>query len=273
MPTSPPTSPSGPVDPTAAIDGPADGRGADHLRATFSLAVGDTLPLAVSLIPFALAIGSTSAGAGVDLATTLTAGLVMLAGASQLAATELWGSGADLSLILATVTLINARFLLYGGGLNRWFAGHPRTLRLALAALIVDQNYVVADRRFGAITDGRHRASYLLAATATLLVCYLPSQLVGHVIGAQVPAALGLHLAAPLAFVGMLGLAARTRPSVATAVVAAALVVAGSVVIGGAALPLACVIALAVGVALTPRPPSTNSTDLANPASPTDPQE
>ncbi|MEM7273336.1 MAG: AzlC family ABC transporter permease [Actinomycetota bacterium] len=216
------------------------------------LGVRDMVPFALSLIPFALAIGSAAAADGLPLGVTLFGAGVLLAGASQLAAIELIGAGAGLGIVLATVSLVNARLLLYGEGLNRWFPDLARWQRLVLATGIVDANYLNCERRFTTIRDEAERRRYYLAGTACLVGTYVGFQAIGHAAGATVPDGLGLHLAAPLCFAGMLAQTLTSRVHLATAGTSAVVLVGTTAVLGGVALPLAAVAALTVG-ALTMR--------------------
>lgn len=218
------------------------------------LAIRDIAPFALSLIPFALAIGSAGAANGMALTTTLFGAGAILAGASQLAAIELLGSGAGTVLVVSTVALINARLLLYGNGVNRWFPTMARWQRLLLAGFIVDANYLICEQRFETLRAEADRRRYYLAATMAMILVFFGCQVIGHQAGATVPDGMGLHLAAPLVFAGMLAQTVTDRTHLITAATATVVLIGATTGIGGAALPLATVVALGAGTMVGNRP-------------------
>jgi predicted branched-subunit amino acid permease len=211
-------------------------------------AVKDTSPFAVALIPFGMAIGGASAAAGLSSWESVFGGFALLAGASQLAAVEMIGSGGGIVSVAIVVALINMRFVLYGTGVARWFAEAPLTQRMALAVPIVDQTFILCQERFASVTDPTYRRRYYLTSTAVLVSAFIVSQVVAFQLGSSLPESLGLHLAAPLAFAGMLARAVKTRLDIIAGAVAAVIVVGGTGIAGGAALPLG--VAAGVGAAL-----------------------
>lgn len=201
-------------------------------------AVVDTAPLAVALIPFGMAVGGASAAAGLSTWESVFGGVALLAGASQLAAIEVIGAGGGMVTAVLVVALINMRFVLYGAGIARWFADAPLAHRFALAIPVVDQTFILCQERFASVTDLTPRKLYYLTSTAVLVSAFLGSQAVAFYIGGNLPASLGLHLAAPLAFAGMLARAAKNSLDVIAGTTAALVVVAGTGLVGAAALPL-----------------------------------
>jgi predicted branched-subunit amino acid permease len=215
-------------------------------------AVRETTPFAVALIPFGLAVGSAAAAAGLSAWSSLFGAVVLLAGAAQLAAVESLGRGDGVIAVVVVVALINLRFVFYGAGVAEWFAGAPRRRRLALAFPVVDQTFLLCQQRFAVETDLRWRQRYYLTVTVLLAGAFVGSQVVAYHLGAGLPAGVGLHLAAPLAFAGMLAKAMRGRREVVAGVAAAAIVVLGSGWIGASALPVGVI----CGVVLASAPGS-----------------
>jgi predicted branched-subunit amino acid permease len=211
-------------------------------------AVKDTTPFAVALIPFGIAIGGASAAAGFSAWESAFGGIVLLAGASQLAAVEVLGSGGGVLATAVVVALINLRFAFYGAGVARWFADVPMRRQLMLVVPIVDQTFMLCQERFEGRSDLPWRQRYYATATALLVAAFIGSQVVAFHVGGGLPESLGLHLAAPLAFAGMLAKTVTTSSDLVAGTVAAAAVVLGTSVAGTAALPLG--VAAGVGAAL-----------------------
>ncbi len=215
-------------------------------------AARDVVPFAIALVPLSLAIGGASASAGLSAVEAVFGAAALLAGAAQLAALETIRSDGGVAVAVTVVVLVNLRFVFYGAGVARWFAAAPRRQRLLLAFGIVDQTFLLCQERFATEGDLAWRRRYYLTVTAVLAGTYIAGQVVGFHLGASLTPALGLRLAAPLAFAGMLAKATRSRADLVAALVAAITVVAVSAAVGPAALPLAVVLGV-VGAAVTSR--------------------
>jgi len=202
-------------------------------------AFDDTLPFALALIPFGLAVGGTSAAIGLSGLTALFGAVVLLAGAAQLAALETLGAGSGVLSVVLVAGLVNLRFVFYGAGAASWFATLPLRRRLMLAFPVVDQTFMLCQQRFATVNDIVWRQRYYLTVTCMLAATFVLSQVIGFNIGANMPDALGLHLAAPLAFAGMLATAMKTRSDVVAGAIAAVIVIGGTNALGPVTLPLA----------------------------------
>lgn len=211
-------------------------------------AVTDTAPFALAVLPFGLAIGAASAAAGLSPAESLFGAVALLAGASQLAVVEVVGSGGSTVTAVLVVGLINLRFVLYGAGVARWFADAPVHHRMALAMPIIDQTFLLCQECFESVTDLDLRRRYYLTATALLASTFVASQGIAYHVGGSLPPSLGLHLAAPLAFAGMLAQAAKSSVDIVACAITGVVFVAGTGVLGAAALPVGVVVG--VGAAL-----------------------
>ena len=211
------------------------------------LALRDFAPFAAALIPFAMAIGTAASVNGLTLPQAAFGAVFLLAGTAQLASIELIGSDTGATVVVVTVLLINVRFMFYGAGLARWFAGAPLRHKLLLAFPLVDQSYLCCEERFTTMTVLADRYRYYLAGTAILMSVFLTSEVVGYLAGPIVPAWMGLQLAAPLAFTGMLVKAVRSAQTAVVAVVAAVTVVVSTGLPGGLGLPVAILVGVCAG--------------------------
>jgi predicted branched-subunit amino acid permease len=210
-------------------------------------AVRDMAPFAVALVPFSLAIGTAAASNGLSLLQTVLGAATLWAGTAQLAAIELIGGDASAALIVGTIVLINARFALYGAGLNQWFSAAPRWQRMLLVIPLVDQTFLSCEERFTTLTGLADRRRYYLTASAMLMTVFVGSQILGYQVGARVPDWLGLHLAAPLAFAGMLVKSAHGKINSTAAIAAAITFVLAAGLPGGLGLPIALVAGMTAG--------------------------
>ncbi len=224
-------------------------------------AIDDTTPFALALIPFGLAVGGASAAAGLSGTTALFGAIVLLAGAAQLAAIEVLGSGGSVFSAVLVAGLVNLRFVFYGTGVASWFDSLPLRRRLLLAFPIVDQTFMLCQQRFEHEHDLAWRQRYYVSATVLLGGTFVGCQVIAYRLGSTLPDGLGLHLAAPLTFAGMLTTSLKRRGDVVAGTIAASIVIAGSSLLGPLGLPLGVMAGVSVG-ALTPTkqdtsPPST----------------
>ncbi|MEZ5092843.1 AzlC family ABC transporter permease [Nocardioides sp.] len=208
------------------------------------LAAQDTAPFMAALVPFGLAVGSASVAAGLSFVQAMYGALVMLAGAAQLAVVESLGRADGIVAAVVVTLLINLRFVYYGAGAARWFASARLPMRLLLVFPLVDQSFLLGQQRFDDSVDLVWRRRYYLTVTALLASSFVISQVVGYRLGAGLPPALGLHLAAPLVFAGMLAKHLQT-PTARAAAVGAALAVP---LLGGLTGPATLPAAIALGV-------------------------
>ncbi|PTA67256.1 AzlC family ABC transporter permease [Deinococcus arcticus] len=165
------------------------------------------IPLWPGMVPFAVAYAVTARGAGLSLWETCLMSLTVFAGASQFAAAGQFVGGqlplAPALALVGTTFLLNMRHLLYGLSLSR--ALPLRGAQRALAAQFL------TDEAFGMVTvAGQGGAAlgfaFLLGAELSLYVVWNASTLLGALAGQVLPspAALGVGVIFPLAFLGLL---------------------------------------------------------------------
>ncbi|MDW3177900.1 MAG: AzlC family ABC transporter permease [Acidimicrobiia bacterium] len=210
-------------------------------------ALRDMSPFLLALVPFSLAIGAASAAAGFSFAEAMFPVFAIFAGSAQLAGVESTRTGNGILITVLIVLLVNARFAFYGAGLARWFVGVPRWKSLLLAIPLVDQTFLLCQERFSEQADVDWRVRYYGTVTAGLVLCFATCQLIGFQFGGNLPPTLGLHLAAPLAFAGMLAKSTKERSALITACVSGCVVVVASGFFGALALPVAVVAGIVVG--------------------------
>lgn len=214
----------------------------------------DALPLVVPAIPFAFVVGVTILDAGVDPLTGWSSSFIVFAGAAQLTLLSLVGAGAVGAGILAAM-VINLRHLLYSLALAPAFQQQPRWFRWVGSALLIDQMFVLGERRRHEPPE-RFRA-YYLSAGVTFLVSWVAFVALGLVLGPAVPTSWGIAFAVPVMFTGMLvaGLVARSgdgrvgHPKVIAAVVAGLVTVLAADLPNRSGLLVGALAGIAAGIA------------------------
>ncbi len=168
-------------------------------RRAFTEGLRAMMPLWAGVIPFGAAYAVTARAAGLSLLDTQLMSVLVFAGGAQFSATGLIAAGAGPWTLVATTFLINVRHVLYGlalshttplGGWRRVFAAH-----------------LLTDEAFGVhVAHGRGRPSFLLGAGLSLFLVWNAATFVGALFAHRVPdpAAIGLDLVFPLAFLALL---------------------------------------------------------------------
>ena len=170
----------------------------DRARAATRAGIRDAALVMLGYLPFGLAAGAAMAQTGVGPQWSI------LAGASQLIAVQLLGSGAGIALVVFTVFIINARHLLYSASLQPHLADWSRGQRLAGAFMLADPVYALAISRFerpGGAGARSERLSYYFGAAITAVIGWTSLIAFGVLLGGLIPGWVPLELAIPLTFV------------------------------------------------------------------------
>jgi predicted branched-subunit amino acid permease len=185
--------------------------------------------MVIGIVPFGLALGAMIGSSDLDPWSSLASAPLILAGAAQLTTLEMLEAGSNPVVIVMSALLINLRILLYSASLAPWFSGVRLRMRLLLATSVIDQTLFVAVPRFEqGDLDRRGRVAYYAGASVWLVSAWLASQAVATVLGAELPEAARLDMAAPLALVGLLAKSVGTRPPALAAAVGMGVVTFGA---------------------------------------------
>jgi predicted branched-subunit amino acid permease len=214
-------------------------------------ALSDVTPVLVGIAPFALLIGVRIAETPVNGPAGLSGSLLLFAGSAHLSALGLLAQGASMLSVLLTVTLVNARFLVYGAVLAPRFADQPAWFRWCAPQFIVDQTFGLATAREDLHDTARFRHYWLTIGGAIALV-WVSAMATGLALGPSVPSSPAMSFLPTAVFVGLLVPALTGRPAVAAAVTAG-LVVAVLPAAGGTRVLVAIVTGAVAGRLVTRR--------------------
>lgn len=198
----------------------------------FRLGVAKTLPLSLGVVPFGLAYGILSIGAGLTLAETLLMSLLVFAGASQFQAVVMLQGGAGMPFIVVSTLLINLRHLVMGLSVSQYFAQATPLWRRVLAFAMTDEAYVTSIGHFRDQRLAEGSRYFMIGSGATIYVTWASTSLLGAVAGGAIddPLRWGLDFAMPAAFLVML-LPQIVSRRVATVVLSSAVVATVSYVL------------------------------------------
>jgi predicted branched-subunit amino acid permease len=215
----------------------------------------------VGVVPFGLVAGATPVTHGLGGGVAVGFSVIVFAGASQLAAIDVLGSGGSVLVAAMAAWTINLRLLLYSASLAPHLARENLRTRLWVAYLLTDQAYALCISRWGSDDDPRRRVPYFLGGALLLWGSWQLSTMAGVLIGATVPDDLPLEFAVPLVFLVLLVPAITGRPAVVAAVVGGlAAVVGAEAGAGKLALMVGAVSGIIAGTLAELRwPPATSS--------------
>ena len=159
------------------------------------------LAIGLSVTPFGLSFGAVSVEAHLSLVQVCLLSLVLFSGASQFALVSIIGAGGSYLSAVGTALLLGVRNGLYGARINSLL--HPAGWRrLVMAEVTIDESTAMAVSE--APSGNAARAFWTTAVSVYVLwnASTIIGALVGNALGS--PAATGLDVAGPAAFIALL---------------------------------------------------------------------
>ncbi len=144
------------------------------------------LPVLLGYVPVAMAYGIAARGVGLSFWETLLISVFVYAGAAQffiLAAIKL---GTPLTGIVAMVSLLNARHLLYGPLIGKWLPDFLR-LRLQAAFLLTDEVFATAFHAMGQ-QPAQARYGWYMGLGLTAWLSWIGGTIIGLLAGSGLAA-------------------------------------------------------------------------------------
>jgi predicted branched-subunit amino acid permease len=218
-------------------------------RSAFWRGFRDAAPFIVVVAPFGLVFGVVATEAGLTLGQSMGFSVLVIAGASQLAAIQLMTENAPTVVVIATALAVNLRMAMYSASLAPHLGAAPFWKRGLIAYLNVDQTYAVAIgtyERSPGMTLAEKVAYFFGTATPTVPFWYGMS-LFGAMFGARIPPEFALDFAVPITFLAVVAPMMRTLAHVAAAFTSVVMALALAWVPAGLGLLVAGVLAMMVG--------------------------
>ncbi len=185
-------------------------------------------PLIPGMTPFALITGTVTVGIGIEPIKALLMGVILTAGASQLAAVDLLGKAAPILVVVMTGLIVNLRFLMYSASISPYLRGIPPPRKAFYSFLLMDQVYALCILEFSKKEERYDRSSYYAGTAALLWACWIGGNALGAFLGARVPREWGLEFTVPLTFAAILVPLLKSRPAFGAALVGGLTAVAAS---------------------------------------------
>ncbi|WP_225333820.1 AzlC family ABC transporter permease [Halomicrobium urmianum] len=159
-------------------------------------------PVALGVAGYGIAFGVLADRAGLSLAEATLMSAVVLAGASQIIAVELWADPIPAAAIVLAVFAVNLRYSLMGAALRPWFRTLSPAKVYGSLFFMADENWALTMRD---LTSGSGRGAFLLGSGLAMWLFWVASTVAGVAVGGVVgdPARLGLDYALVAVFVAL----------------------------------------------------------------------
>ncbi|NPD31266.1 branched-chain amino acid ABC transporter permease [Eggerthellaceae bacterium zg-1084] len=152
-------------------------------------AASAALPIVMGYVAIGLPCGILSASVGLNPAQVLIMCLLFYSGAGQFMIPNLWLAGVPLLSIAASVSLVNARQILYSASLASWAQGASRPQAVLFSATVTDESFGVNMNRFLAGGWGVEAATWVNICS---WLTWTAACVVGTLIGGAVSVPLAL---------------------------------------------------------------------------------
>jgi predicted branched-subunit amino acid permease len=190
---------------------------------------------------------------GIPPLEAMVLSVVVYAGASMLAATQLLAGGAPVAVIVLTALFINLRFMMYSASIRPHLASLPKRWRLLAGYLLADNAYGLCIARFAENPDRPGKVGYYFGAALAVWITWQATVAAGVLVGAGLPARWRLDFAAPLAFIALTVPLLRDRAMALAALAAAVTAIAAWSLPMRLGIAAAAVAGLATGLVLRKR--------------------
>jgi predicted branched-subunit amino acid permease len=161
------------------------------------------LPITTGIIPFGAVVGTLCHEAQFSFFQTMAMNVLVYAGASQLAATELMMQNAAGFVVIATGLVINLRFILYSAAISPLLSQSRLLTKVACAFTLTDQGYAVMSAHQDKLKTKTETLSFYFGTAACMMLVWNLSVIAGFIFGNFAPAAWALDFAVPLSFIAL----------------------------------------------------------------------
>lgn len=148
-------------------------------------------PLAPGVFVYGMVFGVMASERGLAWLEATLMSLFVFSGSAQLAVLQGWSAAPLVTPLVATVLLINARYVLYSAAIQPWLAGASRPQALASLFVLGDGNWALSMREYHA---GYRDAGFVLGSGIATCLPWILGTVAGLLLGQRVadPATFGL---------------------------------------------------------------------------------
>lgn len=160
--------------------------------------------LAPGVVFYAVVFGVVASDKGLSAIQAMLMSAVVYSGSAQMAALQGWTDSAVITPLIATVLVMNARYVLYGAAIYPWLSQACRGQAYGSLFFLGDGSWAMAMREYDA---GYRDAGYIFGSGIAMFVPWVLGTLAGHLLAREVPnpAAFGLDFVL-VAFSAIIGI-------------------------------------------------------------------
>lgn len=152
-------------------------------RSAFTDGLKAALPIMAGYVVLGLPCGLLCQQAGMDWTMVLIMCLIFYSGAGQYMIPNMWLAGNPILSIIASVSLVNTRQMLYGASLSRYCESAGKRLAFLFGATVTDESFGVNLARFSSGTWDVRRATIVnLCSQASWTFACVTGALVGNLV-------------------------------------------------------------------------------------------
>lgn len=157
----------------------------DGGRVTFTLAgvregFITGFPVAVGVAGYGVVFGVIANQAGLSVAEAALMSATVVAGAAQLIGVELWAESVPMATVVATVGIVNLRYLLMSATLRPWFRGLSPQAAYGSIFFMADENWALT---ISELRSGSKRGAFLLGTGLVLWLLWVAATVLGATAG------------------------------------------------------------------------------------------
>jgi predicted branched-subunit amino acid permease len=159
----------------------------DHVRFTRSGVLAGFVQgqaLAMGVLVYGVVFGVLASGARMLLGDALLMSAAIYSGSAQIATLQSWAQSPLLAPALATILMMNARYVLYGAALRPWMGRLPPWLSYPTLFFLGDANWALSMTRHG---TGERDAGFVLGSGVAMYAPWLAGTWIGYLLGSAVP--------------------------------------------------------------------------------------
>lgn len=140
--------------------------------------------LAPGVVVYGLVFGVLASQQGMSALQAVLMSAFVYSGSAQLAALQGWGAAASVTALVATVLVMNARYLLYGAAIQPWLAGIPTSRAFASLFVLGDGNWALSMREYQA---GYRDAGFVFGSGVAQFLPWVLGTWAGFLLASAIP--------------------------------------------------------------------------------------
>lgn len=150
------------------------------IREAFKAAV----PIMLGYVAIGIPCGILSASIGLNALQVFLMCVLFYSGAGQFMIPNMWLAGSPIASIIASVSFVNTRQMLYSAAFARWCEGASKRLSFLFSATVTDESFGVNLQRFEAGEWSVHRATLVnLSSQSSWTASCVVGVLIGNALG------------------------------------------------------------------------------------------